>query len=207
MRDSWYYSVPEGQVGPITLEELKHTLPTLPNPQDVYIWHDSLPDWIRAGDLADIVAKAKAGAAWPIAGQDDVDQDDVDQVVAGRNDAVEDAAHIESFDTAAEERTEADVPSLDGFHPDRAYSLTMPTAAPEAETDLVGKKTRGRTGQLVGAGLFLLGCAVFYLGISGSMTWAGKMIGLEIGLVNALPGAVLCAVGLLVILAHRLLLS
>jgi len=197
MRDNWYYSVPEGQVGPITLEELKHTLPTLPNAQDVYIWHESLPDWIRAGDLADIVAKAnvKAGAVQPTAGQDDVVQD-------------EDTAHVESPDTAAEERTEAaDVPSLDGFHPDRSYSLTMPAAAPEAETDSVGKKTRGQTGQFVGAGLLLLGCAVFYLGISGSMTWAGKMIGLEIGLVNALPGAVLCAVGLLVILARRLMLS
>src|SRR5215467_7664620 len=85
MRDSWYYSVPEGQVGPITLEELKHTLPTLPNAQDVHIWHESLPDWIRAGDLADIVAKAnvKAGAVQPTAGQDDVVQD-------------EDAAHVES---------------------------------------------------------------------------------------------------------------
>jgi hypothetical protein len=197
MRDSWYYSVPEGQVGPITLEELKHTLPTLPNAQDVYIWHDSLPDWIRAGDLADIVAKAKAGAAQPTADQEEAREDFAD----------EDIAHVESPDTAAEERTEADVPSLDGFHPDRAYSLTMPTAAPEAETNLEGKETRGRTGQLVGAGLLLLGCAVFYLGISGSMTWAGKMIGLEIGLVNALPGAVLCAVGLLVILARRLMLS
>jgi hypothetical protein len=195
MRDSWYYSVPEGQVGPITLEELKHTLPTLPNAQDVYIWHDSLPDWIRAGDLADIVARA--GAAQPTAGQDDANEDTAD----------EDTAHVESSDTAAEERTEADLPLLDGFHPDRAYSLTMSTAVPEAEPNLVGKETRGRTGELVGAGLLLLGCAVFYLGISGSMTWAGKMIGLEVGLVNALPGAVLCAVGLLVILARRLMLS
>ena len=47
MRDSWYYSVPEGQIGPITLQELKDTLPNLPNAQDVYIWHDSLPEWIR----------------------------------------------------------------------------------------------------------------------------------------------------------------
>jgi hypothetical protein len=197
MRDSWYYSVPEGQVGPITLEELKHTLPTLPNAQDVYIWHDGLPDWIRAGDLADIVAKARAGAVQPSAGRDDANEDTAD----------EDSARVESSGTAAEERTEGDVPSLDGFHPDRAYSLTMPTAAPAAETDAVGKKTRGWTGQLVGVGLFLLGCAVFYLGISGAMTWAGKMIGLEIGLVNALPGAVLCAVGLLVIVARRLMLS
>jgi hypothetical protein len=62
MRDSWYYAVPEGQIGPITLQELKETLPNLPNAKDVYIWHDSLPDWIRAGDLAEIVANARMGA-------------------------------------------------------------------------------------------------------------------------------------------------
>ena len=194
MRDSWYYSVPEGQIGPITLEELKHTLPTLPNAEDVYIWHDSLPDWIRAGDLADIVANAnaKTGAAHPDAGADDTDDD---------------TAHVDASDVAAEEKTDGNVPSLDGFHPDRAFSLTMPAPASEAETEPESKDARGRAGLLAGVGLLLAGCAVFYLGISGSMTWAGKVIGLDIGLVNALPGAVLCAVGLLIILARRLKLS
>jgi hypothetical protein len=36
------------------------------------------------------------------------------------------------------------------------------------------------------------------------MRWAGKAIGLDIGLVNAMPGAALFAVGLLVIMVRRL---
>src|SRR5215467_13458121 len=101
MRDNWYYSVPEGQVGPITLEELKHTLPTLPNAQDVYIWHDSLPDWIRAGDLADIVAKARAGAARPTAGHDDADEDAAQLDTVHVDTAHIDTVHAASSDAAA----------------------------------------------------------------------------------------------------------
>jgi GYF domain 2 len=181
MRDSWYYSVPEGQIGPITLEELKHTLPTLPNAEDVYIWHDSLPDWIRAGDLAEIVAKAKATAPRPAVN--------------------EDQAQEPSFDTAAEEKIVRDAPSLDGFHPDRAYSITMPIPTrddPAVETN----EKHGRVGLSVGLGLMLLGCAVFYLGFSGTVAWAERAIGFDNALVEASPGAMLFVVGLLVILAR-----
>ena len=56
MRDDWYYSGPEGQKGPVSLQQLKNTLAAHPNAGNVFIWHDSLTDWIRAGDVAEIFA-------------------------------------------------------------------------------------------------------------------------------------------------------
>jgi hypothetical protein len=56
MRDDWYYSGPEGQKGPVSLQQLKNKLAAHPNAGNVFIWHDSLTDWIRAGDVAEIFA-------------------------------------------------------------------------------------------------------------------------------------------------------
>jgi hypothetical protein len=37
MSDAWYYADDDGQVGPVTLQELKETLATLSNVRDVLV--------------------------------------------------------------------------------------------------------------------------------------------------------------------------
>src|SRR5271166_974591 len=51
MDDEWYTSGPEGQKGPIPLQKLRETLATHPQAEHLFIWHDSLSDWVRAGDV------------------------------------------------------------------------------------------------------------------------------------------------------------
>jgi hypothetical protein len=51
MREEWFCSGPRGRVGPLTFEQLKEVLARNPHSADVYIWNESLPDWVRAGDV------------------------------------------------------------------------------------------------------------------------------------------------------------
>jgi hypothetical protein len=186
MRDSWYYSVPEGQIGPITLQELKDTLPNLPNAKDVYIWHDSLPDWIRAGDLAEIVANAKMSPPRPAQSFDGGDADH------------------DSGDAASSE-TIWDPQSLEGFHPDPAFAISAPasTVAEPGSAAVKGGRRYAFVGILVGALMILLGGGLFLLGITGVMTWVARALGFTSKFVDASPGAVLFIVGLLVIWNSR----
>jgi hypothetical protein len=85
MPDDWYYSGPGGQVGPISLQKLKGALTSHPSATDIYIWHDSLPDWVRAGDLSEIVATTASTAL-----RDESSFDQVD-------------LHVDSFAAAARE--------------------------------------------------------------------------------------------------------
>jgi hypothetical protein len=175
MPDGWYYATPEEQVGPITLEALKETLPTLPNAKDVYIWHHSLPDWIRAGDLAEIVARAT-----PRPQEEDIsDNSDSDL-----------DAHHPATDT------EQRLLSLDEFHPDRTYSITMPSSgAEETGTTALASKPYSVVGLLVGAILVLLGCGFVYLGFVRVLPRATGVF--------AVTGAILFIVGLVVVLFTR----
>jgi GYF domain 2 len=184
MRDSWYYSVPEGQIGPITLQELKETLPNLPNAKDVYIWHDSLPDWIRAGDLAEIVANAKMTAPQQARSfDDDGDHDPGD---------------------AAGQETNWDPQSLEGFHPDPAYAISAPASSPATPAAAFKPGRRyAVVGVLIGLLMILLGCGLFYLGLTGMVTWAANAFGFANRFVDATPGAVLSVVGLVVIWSSR----
>jgi hypothetical protein len=69
MRNDWYYSGPEGQRGPVSLQQLKATLAAHPTADDLYIWHESLSEWIRAGDVAEVFADANPFADTRSAGQ------------------------------------------------------------------------------------------------------------------------------------------
>ena len=190
MRDSWYYSVPEGQIGPITLQELKDILPNLPNAQDVYIWHDSLPDWIRAGDLAEIVANAKMPPPQEAQSLDErVEDRDEDR---------------DSQDTAPNETT-WDPQSLEQFHPDPTLAISAPVSTPAAPDIAVVKREHHYplVGILPGVVMVLLGGGVFYLGITGIITWAASALGFTSHLLDASPGIVLFIVGLLMIWTSR----
>ena len=47
------------------------------------------------------------------------------------------------------------------------------------------------------------GIVLFFLGITGTMTWGAKVLGAESQLSNAAPGALLFVVGLFVVLITR----
>jgi hypothetical protein len=54
VRDEWFCSGPEGRTGPLTLRQLKAALARHPHADDIYIWHEGFPDWVRAGDFGSI---------------------------------------------------------------------------------------------------------------------------------------------------------
>jgi hypothetical protein len=150
MRGDWYYSGPEGQVGPMSLQKLKGTLMSHPNAKDVYIWHDSLPEWVRAGDLAEIVAKRTSTAL-----RDESSFDQVD-------------LHLDSFAAAAREAS-WDRKSLNGLHLNRAYSIENVPLIPGETAKVAIERERHYSvgGFIAGLVVILLGCGLFYLGITG----------------------------------------
>jgi hypothetical protein len=58
MDDDWFYSGPQGKVGPVTLRQLRKVLIAHPNGENIYIWKDGLPDWVRAGDVPTLIPMA-----------------------------------------------------------------------------------------------------------------------------------------------------
>jgi hypothetical protein len=51
MRDEWFCSGPQGKAGPLTFEQLKRSLKGNPYANHIFIWHETLPDWVRASDF------------------------------------------------------------------------------------------------------------------------------------------------------------
>ncbi|XSC44032.1 DUF4339 domain-containing protein [Bradyrhizobium sp. RDT10] len=51
---AWYYADYKGQVGPLTLEQLRKILPKFPEPASVLVWRDGFADWAKAGDVAEL---------------------------------------------------------------------------------------------------------------------------------------------------------
>jgi hypothetical protein len=149
MRDCWYYSGPDGQVGPIALEQLKKTLATHPSAKDMYIWHDSFPEWVRAGDLVELVAQATTAVQPTEKTTDKDERQAADDAPRGANDSL----------------------SLERFHPDRAYALTQPPPISDDASDRViaGKRRWTSSGLLLGAVAILLGCGLFYLAVTGKL--------------------------------------
>jgi hypothetical protein len=180
MPDDWYYSTPEEQVGPITLQELKKALPTLPNVKDVYIWHDSLPEWIRAGDLAEFVARKSASIQ---KAQTRHNSDNSTDLQDATTDSQPSLAPLDEL-------------HLDELHPDPAYAITMPASSPgEADNAPIAAKGRSITGLSVAAALFLLGFGLVGLRLIGALPRANSVF--------ALIGALLLVAGLLVIWLTR----
>jgi hypothetical protein len=54
----WYLADMRGRIGPLSLGELKDTLATLPDANDVLVWAKHLPDWKRVRDVPELVAVA-----------------------------------------------------------------------------------------------------------------------------------------------------
>ena len=51
LSDIWYYADYKGQVGPLTLQELRETLPRFSEPENVLVWRAGFTDWAKAGDV------------------------------------------------------------------------------------------------------------------------------------------------------------
>jgi uncharacterized protein DUF4339 len=65
MNEDWYTSGPEGQKGPISLQKLRETLATHPQAEHVFIWHERLPDWVRAGEIPGIFTRDEPASDTP----------------------------------------------------------------------------------------------------------------------------------------------
>jgi hypothetical protein len=56
MSDLWHYAEGETSVGPVPLEQLKNILGHVSNPNDVRVWHSSLVEWKRPGEVNELAA-------------------------------------------------------------------------------------------------------------------------------------------------------
>jgi hypothetical protein len=56
MGDAWYYAQGDKSVGPLTLIDLKKTLAGSAQAQDILIWRQSYPNWVRAQDVPELAA-------------------------------------------------------------------------------------------------------------------------------------------------------
>jgi GYF domain 2/Sel1 repeat len=54
--DTWYYADADGQVGPLTLQELRQELATFSKANDVLVWCEGFPDWKPARDVTELRA-------------------------------------------------------------------------------------------------------------------------------------------------------
>lgn len=66
MRDEWFCSGPQGKAGPLTFQQLKRALKGNPYANHIFIWHETLPDWVRVQDFRglgqiDVSARPNAG--------------------------------------------------------------------------------------------------------------------------------------------------
>jgi hypothetical protein len=51
MSEIWYYADQGKQIGPLTLEELRHKLADMSEADAILVWGNEFPDWKRAGDV------------------------------------------------------------------------------------------------------------------------------------------------------------
>ena len=151
MRDEWFCSGPEGKLGPLTFEQLKRSLKGNPYANHIFIWHETLPDWVRVCDFR--------GLSQP-------DRSDRFQRSAG-------AMDISRYGPLAEKGR--------GLRR-RRFSILGPS---------------------VGLLLMILGCVVFYMGLSGEFTLASDLLDVDSVVIDASVGVVLLVAGIFVIWAMR----
>jgi hypothetical protein len=150
MRDEWFCSGPQGKVGPLTFEQLKRSLKGDPNANHIFIWHESLPDWVRVCDFRGL----------------GLDRPGRLQQGAGPNAAMD----ISRYGPLTEN----------------------------------GRMTRFSIfGLSIGLLLMILGCVVFYTGLSGEFTLASELLDINSAGIDASVGVILLIAGIIAIWATR----
>ena len=71
------------------------------------------------------------------------------------------------------------------------------------EAIVKGQSSTSKLGLVLGIVCILGGILLFVLGVTGSINWTGKFLGMETELSNAAPGALLFVVGLFVVIVTR----
>src|SRR5664280_1536941 len=54
MEKNWYHAEGQGTVGPISIEQLRETLHSIPNWRDVLVWKEGFENWRKAGDVVEL---------------------------------------------------------------------------------------------------------------------------------------------------------
>ena len=67
MPDTWYIAINGAQVGPLTLQELKATLVTFANANDMPVRCDRLADWKQVRDLPELRSQTAPSPVLPAA--------------------------------------------------------------------------------------------------------------------------------------------
>jgi hypothetical protein len=155
MRDEWFCSGPQGKVGPLTFEQLKRSLKGNAHANHIFIWHETLPDWVRVCDFR---------------GLGQLDRPDRLRRGASSNAS---AMDISRYGPLAENGR--------GL-PMRRFSIL---------------------GLSIGLLLMILGCVVFYMGLSGEFTLASELLDINGVAVDASVGVILLIAGIIVIWATR----
>ena len=57
----WYYADAEDQVGPVTLDELRGTLATYSNANELLVWCARFPEWKEAGEVPELQLALHSG--------------------------------------------------------------------------------------------------------------------------------------------------
>jgi hypothetical protein len=63
--EAWYYADYKGQIGPITLEQMKTALARLSEPENVLVWREGFTDWVRAGDVPEFRSQTSKPSQLP----------------------------------------------------------------------------------------------------------------------------------------------
>jgi len=201
MRDEWFCSGPEGRYGPLTLGELKDALARHPHANDIYIWHESFPDWVRAGDIGEFDALQAAPEPappqrWmPNAYAMPRQQMQVHPMPIAHHLELGhqmDLGHPMDFSPRTDIGHQRDVVHYDRHH----YE-------PEEEHYQPVRRRFSLLGLLVGLSLVALGCAVFYFGMVGELARVSEILEFDTGDFDASAGFFFFLAGIVILWSTR----
>jgi uncharacterized protein DUF4339 len=187
MREEWFYSGPEGRVGPMTLQDLQTTIASHPNGENLFVWRDGFVDWVRVRDIRDVLASIGPGPAPEelAASFDEV------------NSHISSLRHVPDPPVRDAPRFSSDARPYDD-HDEGWADLSEPRPKRRGR-----RKRRSATGVLFGLLVGAVGGGLIYLGLSGAVPWSEEVFGFRNELLDALPGAIMCLFGLSMIFRKR----
>jgi hypothetical protein len=203
MRNEWFCSGPEGRTGPLTLHQLKRALARHPHAADVYIWHESFPEWIRAGDIGDL-SQLDAPAPFVQYPPASSVQYDVPAPFSQHHTPYDHNPYDHStYDRSTYDRSTYDHGPYDPPFAPEAYDMSHQNYAPEEDYARPVRRRFSVLGVLVGTLVIALGLVVAYLGLTGDFTLVSETFGFDAEEVDASAGLAFFVVGIVIIWATR----